>query len=194
MNWPLFASVFSVIFIAELPDKTALSTLLMATKGRPTAVFLGVAMAFLVQCLVAVAFGRLIALLPQTWVHLASGLIFLFFAYQAWFAHEEDEEKGEACDLPKPAFWPSAGKAFVVIFIAEWGDLTQIATASLAARYEESLVTVFLAATLALWSVTGIAVVVGRKVGHLVHVGLLHKVSAVLFAGIGLYFLATWLF
>ena len=88
MNWPLFASVFSVIFIAELPDKTALSTLLMATKGRPTAVFLGVALAFLVQCLVAVGFGRLIALLPEAWVHLASGIVFLFFAGQAWLAKD----------------------------------------------------------------------------------------------------------
>jgi putative Ca2+/H+ antiporter (TMEM165/GDT1 family) len=139
-----------------------------------------------------VAFGRLIALLPQSWVHLASGLVFLAFAAHSWLSQENEEDSGEAADLPRTGFWRSATKAFVVIFIAEWGDLTQIATASIAARNEEFLLTVFLASTLALWAVTAVAVVVGRRVGHTVPVGILHKVSAVLFAAIGLYFLGTW--
>ncbi len=80
MNWDLFRSVFFLIFIAELPGKTAFATLLLASRSRPTPVFIGVALAFTVQTIVAVLFGSLIALLPPNWVHLAAGLMFFWFA------------------------------------------------------------------------------------------------------------------
>ena len=91
MDWTLFVSIFSLIFVAELPDKTAFATLLMASRGRPVAVFLGVAGAFLVQSAVAVGFGSLIALLPERWVHLAAGIMFLGFAAHTWFQKDEEE-------------------------------------------------------------------------------------------------------
>jgi putative Ca2+/H+ antiporter (TMEM165/GDT1 family) len=193
MNWQLFLSVFSIIFIAELPDKTAFATLLMATRGRPMAIFLGVAAAFVVQSLVAVAFGSLIGLLPARWVHLAAGLLFIGFAWHTWSQQEEESSKEEAVKEPETVmFFRAAWKAFVVIFIAEWGDLTQIATASLAARYHESVWTVFFSAILALWAVTALAVFVGHRVKHVIHTEILKKVSTLVFVLVGIYFITSW--
>lgn len=193
MNWSLFLTIFSVIFLAELPDKTAFATLLMSTRGRAKAVFLGVAAAFFVQCLVAIAMGSVVSLLPEKWVHLISGLLFIGFAIQTWRsqkkgAGEEVEEEAKQVD-EKISFTKTVFKSFVVIFIAEWGDLTQLATASFAARYQDSLLTVFTASVFALWGVTALAVLLGHFLKHRIHHGLLTKISAGVFFIIGCYFL-----
>ena len=96
MNWQLFSSIYILIFLAELPDKTAFATLLLATKNSAMAVFFGVSLAFLIQTLVAVAFGSVIAFFPEKWVHLASGILFLVFAFMAWRDRNETEEAGHA--------------------------------------------------------------------------------------------------
>lgn len=194
MNWSLFFSVFSLIFVAELPDKTAFATLLMATRGRPLAIFLGVALAFLIQTLVAVTFGHLISWFPERWVHLGAGILFIAFALHTWFFHDKEEAETEAETPPfseRMEFAKSAWKAFSVIFIAEWGDLTQLATASLSARYDREAVTVFIAAVLALWSVTAVAVMLGHRVKHVIHASKLKFLSTAAFAGVGIYFIAT---
>jgi len=195
MNWPLFLSTFSLIFIAELPDKTIFATLLMATRGRPLAVFFGVALAFLVQTIIAVSFGSLIGLLPERWVHLGAGIMFIGFAAHSWFQGEEEEktEGGNTGVVSKRTqFLKTAWKAFVVIFIAEWGDLTQLATASVSAHFHDSLLTVFLAATLALWSATALAIFVGHRVKHVIQPAFLKKMSVVTFVLVGVYFIWTW--
>jgi len=58
-------TVFTVIFLLELPDKTALAALLLATRHRPLPVFLGAAAAFVIQSMVAVLAGSLLGLLPR---------------------------------------------------------------------------------------------------------------------------------
>ncbi len=195
MDWPLFVSTFSLIFIAELPDKTAFATMLMATKGKPMAIFFGVAAAFVIQSFVAVCFGSVIGLLPERWVHLAAGILFLGFALHTWFHHDEEEAKAEEETPQIPGrvkFFKAAWKAFVVIFIAEWGDLTQLATASVSARFHESPFTIFFGATLALWSVTAIAVFLGHKVKHVIHAHFLKNASTLVFSVVGIYFIFTW--
>jgi putative Ca2+/H+ antiporter (TMEM165/GDT1 family) len=192
MNWQLFFSVYLLIFLAELPDKTAFATLLLAAKGRAAAVFSGVAVAFLVQTLVATLFGSAIALLPEKWVHLGAGVLFLGFAVHMWRERiEEEVAASEAGPLGRNTFWTSAWKAFVVIFIAEWGDLTQIATASLIAKYSEFKLTVFLAALLALWSVTAFAVIIGQKAKSFLNPTVLVRACAILYFCIGIYFVAN---
>lgn len=194
MDINLFAAVFTLIFIAELPDKTAFATFLMATRGRALAIFTGVAFAFVVQSLIAVAGGSLIGLLPEKWVHAGAGLLFIGFAAHTWFFHDKEEEEAEEHTPQISArvkFWSAAWKSFVVIFIAEWGDMTQLATASLAARYHEHPYTVFFSATLALWAVTAIAVFAGKKAGHAIHINVLKNASAVLFACVGIYFVLS---
>jgi putative Ca2+/H+ antiporter (TMEM165/GDT1 family) len=182
----LFAAVFGVVFVAELPDKTAVATVLMATRRRPLAVFLGAAGAFLVQSLVAVSFGGLLALLPRDWVRVGAGLLFLGFAWAMWTrGEEEDEAGGQSGGL---GFWREAGASFLVIFIAEWGDLTQLATAALAAKHGRPL-TVFLGATSALWAVTALAVAAGHQLKNRLDPSRLQKAAAVVFAVVGFYFL-----
>ena len=194
MEINIFLTVFTLIFMAELPDKTAFATFLMATRGKALPIFIGVAAAFIIQSLVAVGFGSLIGLLPERWVHAGAGVLFIVFAAHTWFFHDKDEAEIKH-DTPmvsaRVKFRSAVWKSFMVIFIAEWGDITQLTTASLAARFHEHPITVFLAATMALWCVTALAVVAGKKVGHAVHVDVLKKVSTILFAGVGIYFIAT---
>jgi putative Ca2+/H+ antiporter (TMEM165/GDT1 family) len=185
----LFLSTFALIFLAELPDKTFFATLIMASKRSPLAVFLGAASAFAVQSLVAVAFGGAVSLLPPTIIHVAAGLLFLAFAVVMWMKKEESEEgiEAESKGMGK-GFAPTVGAAFLMIFIAEWGDLTQLATAALEAKYRAPL-TIFVAATLALWTVTALGATLGHHAKKVVKPRILQKVAAVAFALVGLVFI-----
>ena len=178
----LFGSVFALIFVAELPDKTSFATLLLATQNKPLPVFIGVAFAFLVQTAVAIFAGDLFGLLPQSIVHRASGALFLVFAFMALSRKSEGEEKQEPI---QKGFWKTLFSAFFILFIAEWGDLSQLATAVMEARYHEPLI-LFSAATLALWSVTGVAVVMGNVLKKHLPIELLNRVAAAIMCGVGL--------
>jgi putative Ca2+/H+ antiporter (TMEM165/GDT1 family) len=183
----LFLGTFAAIFVAELPDKTALATMLLAARRRPSAVFAGVAAAFAVHSAVAVAFGGLFARLPERVVRVAAGVLFLVFAVAMWRRKDEEETKSGAGGAD--GFWPAAAAAFAVIFVAEWGDLTQLATAALAARFGRPL-TIFAASTAGLWAVAALAVLLGRGVGRAFDRRRLELGAAALFAAIGAYLLA----
>lgn len=175
----LFFSMFAVIFVAELPDKTTLASLVLATRHRAIPVLLGACGALAAQSLIAVTAGSLLSMLPQRIVHIGSGVLFLVSAVIMWVRHEDEEQ---IKDDPKAVtFGKSLTMAFGVVFVAEWGDLTQIATAGFAARLARPVL-VFAAATAALWSVAIIAVIVGHRAGRLLNPGLTRKVAAVLFA------------
>jgi putative Ca2+/H+ antiporter (TMEM165/GDT1 family) len=179
-------SVFGVIFIAELPDKTALAALVLATRHRPLPVFLGAAAALTVQSLVAVAAGHLLSLLPHRPVHIGAGILFLVTAVLMWRRKEEEEVHEKESKEPE-GFWRAAWLVFVVVFIAEWGDLTQLATAAMAARYAKP-VPVFFGATGALWAVVAIATLAGHRAGKLLPPHVMQRIAAVLFAVVGLAF------
>jgi putative Ca2+/H+ antiporter (TMEM165/GDT1 family) len=181
-GWTLFVSVFGVVFVAELPDKTALAALVLATRHKPLAVLLGAATALTIQSVVAVAAGQLISLLPQRPVHVFAGALFLASAIVMWRRREDAAESTERDG--DTGFWRSLWLVFGVVFIAEWGDLTQLATAALAARYRSPLV-VFAGATAALWAVAAIAVFVGHRAGKLLDPHVTKRVAAVAFALIG---------
>jgi putative Ca2+/H+ antiporter (TMEM165/GDT1 family) len=181
--WALLATVFGVVFVAELPDKTALAALVLATRHRPLPVLVGAATALTIQSVVAVAAGHLVSLLPQRPVHLVAGAVFVASAVLMWRRKEGSED--DVKDRDVPGFWRSAWLVFVVVFVAEWGDLTQLATAALAARYHAPVV-VFAGSTLALWAVAAIAVFVGHRAGKLLDPHVTKRVAAVLFALVGL--------
>lgn len=188
-GWVLFFSVFGVIFVAELPDKTALAALVLATRHRPLPVLLGAATALTIQSVVAVGAGELVSLLPQRPVRVLSGVVFVVSAVMMWRRREEGDDDGKAAEGRGAGFWRSAWLVFVVVFIAEWGDLTQLATAALAARYR-SPYRVFAGATLALWAVTAIAVVVGHRAGRMLDARRVKYVAAVVFAVVGVALMA----
>jgi putative Ca2+/H+ antiporter (TMEM165/GDT1 family) len=159
-------TVFTVIFLLELPDKTALAALLLATRHRPLPVFLGAAAAFVIQSAVAVAAGSLLSLLPREPIRIGAGLLFLAmaaFLIRRNLRRDEADEK-RAVEQEEARHRRPFITAFSVVFVAEWGDLTQLATAALQARYQQPLI-VFVAATLALWAVSAIAVLLGNRLG-----------------------------
>jgi putative Ca2+/H+ antiporter (TMEM165/GDT1 family) len=162
----LGSTVFTVIFLLELPDKTALAALLLATRHRPVPVFLGAAAAFVIQSAVAVVAGSLLGLLPREPIRIGAGLLFLVMAALLVRRNLRAEEAGEerAVAQEEARHRRPFVTAFSVVFVAEWGDLTQLATAALQARYQQP-VAVFVAATLALWAVSAIAVTLGNRLG-----------------------------
>jgi len=171
-----------VVFVAELPDKTALSAVVLASHHRPTAVLLGAATALTIQSVVAVAAGHALSLLPARPVHLVAGALFLVSALVMW--RRDDEAAESSAGAESRGFWRSAALVFGVIFVAEWGDLTQLATAALAARYAAPF-TVFAGATVALWAVAAIAAFVGHRASRLLTPDRTRRGAALLFAFLG---------
>ncbi|MET8566991.1 TMEM165/GDT1 family protein [Streptomyces sp. NPDC004783] len=178
------ALVFGVVFLAELPDKTALAGLVLGTRYRASYVFAGVAAAFLLHVVLAVAAGSVLTLLPQQIVHALTGVLFLGGAAVLMMKKDDDEE-----EIRKPgdqSFWKVSGAGFMLILVAEFGDLTQIMTANLAARYDDPL-SVGLGAVLALWAVAGLGIVGGKALMKRVPLALITKIAAVLMTGLGVW-------
>ena len=168
---------FPVIFVGELPDKTMFASLVMATRGRPRQVWLGAAAAFTVHVVIATTAGvALFAVLPKRAVDGVVAALFLVGALYAWREGSKDEEELAEEEASKHSV---IGTAFIVIFLAEWGDLTQILTANLAAKYHSPL-SVGIGSILALWAVAGIAVVSGQTLLRFINVSTIRKVTAVM--------------
>jgi putative Ca2+/H+ antiporter (TMEM165/GDT1 family) len=168
---------YPVIFIGELPDKTMFASLVMATKGRPRQVWLGAAGAFVVHVIIAVTVGvALFAILPKQALDAVVAAMFFFGAVYAWREGAKDESRVTEKEVSKHGAILSA---LVVIFLAEWGDLTQILTANLAAKYHSPL-SVALGAILALWSVAALAVASGQTLLRFVNIATVRKVTAVI--------------
>lgn len=191
MHWELFLTTYFLIFLMELPDKTALSVLLLSTKHHGVAVFMGAALAFVIQCLVAVTFGSLFSFLPKPVTHIAAGLLFLYFAFRLW------QESRESCEAettvpvkPSDHFRQSFINSFVMIFVAEWGDLTQLATAALQVKYHD-IWSILTGSILALWSVTLVCIIAGKSLKKWLEPQKLQLIGAVIFAIVGIYFLVT---
>ncbi len=176
------ALVFGVVFLAELPDKTALAGLVLGTRYRASYVFAGVAAAFLLHVVLAVAAGSVLTLLPQQLVHALTGVLFLGGAAMLLLKKDEDEE-----EIKKPAdqsFWKVAGTGFMLILVAEFGDLTQIMTANLAARYDDPI-SVGLGAVLGLWAVAGLGIVGGKALMKRVPLRLITQIAALVMLALG---------
>ncbi|MCB9406602.1 TMEM165/GDT1 family protein [Phycicoccus elongatus] len=162
------ALVFGAIFLVELPDKTFIATLVMSTRFRPLLVWIGVGLAFLVQTLVAVVAGGLLAKLPTTPVQLVAiamfligGVILLKGAAGADAEEAETEEEFAEKSNRQVRGWQIVSMCFGIIFLAEWGDLSQLLTASMVLKYGEP-VSVFLGAWAALLAVSALGAALGR--------------------------------
>ena len=191
-SFAVAATVFGLIFVAELPDKTAVATLVLATKYPARWVFTGIAAAFAVHVVVAVAAGSLIALLPHRPVEAVVGVLFLIGAVLLWREASGDEEEDDGPDdIPEDAgFWRIAGVGFGVILLAELGDLTQILTANLAAKYSDPL-SVGVGALLALWSVALVAIFGGKTLLRVLPIAWIVRVAAAIMVGLAGYSLAS---
>jgi putative Ca2+/H+ antiporter (TMEM165/GDT1 family) len=187
VNPGIVLAVFGVIFVAELPDKTMIATLIMGSRYRPVLVWLGATLAFCIHAGIAVAIGQLLQLLPHRWIEAVTGLLFAAGAAYLLFVPEKSEEEGgeKEADRPVQAI-TTIGTAFAIIFVGEFGDLTQVVTANLAARYH-SPASVFAGAFLALASVAALAAFGGRALLRYLPLAAIRKGGGVLLAGFALY-------
>ena len=174
MDLSIALAVFPVIFVGELPDKTMFASLVHATHGRPWAVWVGAAAAFVVHAAIATTVGvALFHLLPRRTVDL---VVAALFAAGAVYAFLEGAKAHGAEVVQRVSSGKVVTTAFVVIFLAEWGDLTQILTANLAAHYH-SPVSVGVGAVAALWLVAALAVAGGQSVLRFVNVVVVRRIT-----------------
>ncbi len=177
------ATAFVLIVPVELPDKTFVATLVLATRYRPLLVWIGVASAFFVQCLMAVAAGRLLTLLPENLVESAVAILFLagailLFRSARQSRVEEVSETPAAPEAPRHGL-RAIGASFVVLFAAEWGDLSQLLTAGLVAKGNNAY-GVFAGSWLGLVTVSGAAVLLGRVLLRYVRLSMIRYLAALI--------------
>jgi Ca2+/H+ antiporter, TMEM165/GDT1 family len=178
------ALTFAAIFVVELPDKTFIATLVLSTRYRGVLVWIGVSLAFLVQTLLAVTVGKAVTFLPADVVHAVAAAIFLIGAVllareapRADAEEHETEEEFAAKATEAKTGWAAVLASFLVLFAAEWGDLSQLLTISLVGKYDEPL-SVFLGAWGALVAVSGLAVLAGRYLLRHIRLSVIHYVGA----------------
>jgi Ca2+/H+ antiporter, TMEM165/GDT1 family len=180
----VIVAVYPIIFLGELPDKTMFASLVMSTRGRPFVVWLGAAAAFAVHVVIAVTIGvALFHLLPRRALDAVVAAMFIAGALLA--AREATKERDEESLVQREvaSHRRIAVTAFLVIFLAEWGDLTQILTANLAAHYHDAL-SVGVGSLLALWTVAGLAVIGGQSILRVVNVATVRIITAVVLTGL----------
>lgn len=189
----VIATVFGLIFVGELPDKTAVAGLVLGTRFPWRWAFAGIAAAFLVHVVIAVAAGSVLSLLPRRPVEGVVAALFLLGAGLIWREGLEDEEEKEAEEEAEVAgtpadagFWRVAGLGFGVIFLAEWGDLTQILTANLAAKYHDPL-SVGIGAVLGLWAVGLLAILGGKTLLRVLPMVWITRIAAVAMVALATY-------
>ena len=190
MNLAIALAVCPVIFIGELPDKTMFASLLLSTRGRPLRVWLGAAAAFAVHVVIAVSLGvALFRILPHRVVDAVVSLMFLTGAALAVRDSVREHRRtgsGQARVTGSGHRGRTVLTAFIVVFVAEWGDLTQILTANLAARYNSPL-SVGVGALLGLWAVAALAVVSGTSLLRWVNITTIRVITAVILVGLAAY-------
>ncbi len=184
MDVAVMATVFALIFTAELPDKTALASLVLGTRYRPLYVFVGAAGAFTVHAVIAVAAGSILGMLPHRSLELIIGTVFLAGAFVLLRSNVA------AGDAPGPkypsyaSFLRVSAASFGVIMLAELGDMTQIITANLAAKYHHPTA-VLAGAVLALWAAAAVAILGGRSLARFVPLVLIARLAAAVMAVLG---------
>ncbi|MFM2182554.1 MAG: hypothetical protein RJB61_848 [Actinomycetota bacterium] len=187
-----FLVAFGAVFLAELPDKTMVASLVLTTRTRrPLAVWVGVSGAFVLHVVLAVSIGSLLRSLPEAPVKFAVAALFLIGGVVLLRGGgDDDDESPDSVD--GQSFAKAALTAASVVGIAEFGDLTQLATASIATQYEAP-VSVALGAWCALASVAAIAVTAGSWIVAHVRLALVQRIAGVAFLGFGAYTLVAGL-
>jgi putative Ca2+/H+ antiporter (TMEM165/GDT1 family) len=197
----VIAPVFALVFVAELPDKSAIAGVVMGARFPWRWIFAGMATAFLTHVVIAVAAGSLLTLLPHRAVETVIAALFLLGAFLLWResrgaqavadqvgSAESGGPDGDSAEAggQRTSVWKVAGVGFMVTFLAEWGDLTQILTANLAAQYGAPL-SVGLGAVLALWAVSLLAAFGGRTLLRVLPIAWITRAAAVVMVGLAAY-------
>jgi putative Ca2+/H+ antiporter (TMEM165/GDT1 family) len=145
---------------------------------------LGAAAAFAVHVVIAVTIGvALFHLLPHRALQAIVAAMFFIGAMLALREARKQQSEEELVEQEAASHQRVVFTAFLVIFLAEWGDLTQILTANLAAHYHDAL-SVGVGAVVALWAVAALAVLAGQSVLRLVNIATIRIITAVVLFGL----------
>jgi putative Ca2+/H+ antiporter (TMEM165/GDT1 family) len=178
VNLAVAGITFGIIALAELPDTSALATVVLGSRFPPRLVLVGVAAAFAVHTVLAVVAGSLVSLLPQRPLEAALAVVFLIGAFLLLREDDDDDDDDELELSGQPGTrWRVVATSFGVILLAELGDPTQIVIATLTARYGDP-VAVGIGAVLALWGVSVIAVFGGSRLARVVPYRWLTRIAA----------------
>ncbi len=175
-------SIFIFIFLAAFPGRTTFLLILLAASGNTKRIFIGAALAFLIQCLISVVMGQFLAQVPQAYVEIVAGLLFIYFSRKFWI------ESRRNLDVVRINQDHSIKSVFILIFAAEFGDVSQLAIVASASR-ASSKMTVFLLAVSAMWLITAVALMLGQKLKDYLKPELLQRAASLLFLALGLYLL-----
>ena len=180
---------FAITFLAELPDKSMFASLVLGTRHRAPWVWTGAAAAFAVHMAIAVTAGQLLALLPHRAVEAIVAVLFVAGGIYLWVTCNRPRGSEGSDAEPKggrsASFWRVFATSFTVVFLAEWGDITQLTAANLAAKYNPVLV--FVGATLGLWAVAATAVSVGAKSLSLIPMAWVNRIAGTILLVLGCY-------
>ncbi|HEY2223329.1 TMEM165/GDT1 family protein [Actinomycetospora sp.] len=177
MNLAVAGITFGLIVLAELPDTSALATVVLGSRFPPRLVLLGVTAAFAVHTVLAVVAGSLVALLPQRPLEAALAVVFLIGAVLLLREDDDDDDDDLELSGDPGTRWRVVATSFGVILLAELGDPTQIVIATLTARYGDPLA-VGIGAVLALWGVSVLAVYGGSRLRRVVPYRWLTRIAA----------------
>lgn len=173
---------FGVIVLAEFGDKSQLVCMTLAARHQSRPVIIGATLAFLLLNGLAVTVGSVVTqLVPPLWVNLAATALFILFGLHSLFANDDEEDEQQAATLSKKSIVLTA---FSLIFLAELGDKTQLAVATMATTHNP--LAVWLGSSLALLATTVIGVIVGMKLLKLISPQRLHRLSGLLFIVLGI--------
>lgn len=182
------AVVFAAVFLAELPDKTMFATLLLSTRFRSrSAVWAGVSVAYVGHVVVASVLGGFLSRLPRDPVQATIGGLFVAAGlWVLWSSRGTEREETDSSAVPGRVTWR---RTFVVaastVGVAEFADITQLATAGFAASTSRP-VAVGIGAAAALVSVSGLAVLAGRWLVSRVPLRFVQRGAGVLFIALGI--------
>ena len=171
--------VFGTVLVAELPDNSGLASLVLGTRYRAGGVIAGAFAAFAVHVVLAVTCGSLLSLLPHRIVQIAVAVVFLVGAVLLLRADDDDDDDEIRLKADATGFWAVAATSFVVILLAELGDLSDIVIANLAARYHDP-VAVGIGSVLGLWAVVVLAIVGGRGLQRILPLKWITRLAALL--------------
>ncbi|MDO6592947.1 TMEM165/GDT1 family protein [Neptuniibacter sp. 1_MG-2023] len=169
-----FIKVFLLVFLAEFGDKSQLVCMTLSARYRAAPVLIGSVLAFSVLNALAAIFGAALSIyVPQTLIFFVVGVLFFVFAIQSFKNDEEESE--ESIKIGKHLI----SSVFILIFLAELGDKTQLAIAGLAAVEQAWIV--WVAGTVALMLTTLLGVWFGRVLLKRLPIALIHRGAGVLF-------------
>ena len=193
MSIGAFASVVALMFVLALPDKTFIATVIMSTKARASMVAIGASTALVIHMGLAVAAGSVLSIVPTSAKDLIIAALFLGGGAYLLFVDEEHElvEGAREASIERAgSHWKEAATAFVVIFIGEFGDLTQIQAANLTAKFRAPLM-VFLASSIAMVAATVLAAYGGRALQRHIPLKRIRIGGGIVFAGLGAWTLGS---